>query len=222
MITFEHVTLRYGAPARSARVVLSDLSFSVQRAEFVVLTGKSGAGKSTVLRLAARLETPSSGRVLVDSTDLAQLRRSALPVFRRSIGFVPQDALLLNDRSVLANVMLPAHAAGLPPLECQQRAQAALERVGLDGVRIGPLQPHQLSGGEQQRVALARAVVNRPALLLVDEPTAHLDAAASEALIQLLDHFAASGVTVLAASHDEVRTLPARARRLRLEEIAPS
>ncbi len=214
MISFEHVTQRYG----SAQAVLADLSFSVQRAEFVVLTGRSGAGKSTVLRLAARLQTPTSGRVCVDSTDLSTLRPSALPIFRRSIGFVPQNPLLLEDRSVLANVMLPAHAAGLTAQECRQRALAALERVGLDAHRVGTLQPQQLSGGEQQRVALARAVVNRPALLLVDEPTAHLDATASDALIALLDQFAAAGISVLAASHDQARALPTRARRIPLDK----
>jgi cell division transport system ATP-binding protein len=138
-------------------------------------------------------------------------------VFRRSIGCVPQDLLLLPDRGVLANVMLPAHAAGLTRAECESRARAALERVGADAGMIADLRPQSLSGGEQQRVALARAVVNRPALLLVDEPTAHLDTAAADTLIELLDHFAASGVTVLLASHDDSRDLPARARRLRLD-----
>lgn len=213
MISFEHVTKRYG----SFRLVLSDLSFSVGRGEFVVLSGVSGAGKSTVLRLAAALEAPSAGRVLVGDQDLGRLRASAVPVYRRSLGFVPEDASLLTDRSVLANVMLPAHAAGLGHAECERRARAALERVGADAGLIADMRPQVLSGGEQQRVALARAIVNRPALLLVDEPTAHLDAASAETLMQLLGHFAASGVSVLLASHDEARAVPARARRLRLD-----
>lgn len=213
MISFEHVSKRYG----SFRLVFQDLSFAVGRGEFVALIGASGAGKSTVLRLAAALEAPSSGRVLVGEQDLGRLRPSALPVFRRSLGFVPEHAQLLDDRSVLANVMLPAHAAGLPHAECESRARAALERVGADVDAIAGLLPRLLSAGEQQRVALARAIVNRPALLLVDEPTAHLDAAAAGALLQLLDHFAASGVSILLATHDESRALPARARLLRLD-----
>lgn len=212
LISFENVTQRYGR----THLVLSDLSFSVQRAEFVLLTGKSGAGKSTVLRLAARLEMPSSGRIRIGSTELSTLRRAALPVFRRSIGFVPQDLKLLNDRHVLANVMLPAHAAGLSAAECTQRARTALQRVGLDVAKVSALLPQQLSGGEQQRVALARALVNRPALLLIDEPAAHLDTEAAQTLFQLLEHFAAAGVSVLATSHDENRALPAHVRRLPL------
>ena len=214
MIAFEHVSQRYG----TGHPVLSDLSFEMQRGELLVLTGASGAGKSTVLRLALALESPSAGRIRVGGTDLTALKRAALPVFRRSLGYVPQDALLLADRSVLANVALPAHAAGLPTAECEQRARAALTRVGLNAQEIATRPPQQLSGGQQQRVALARALVNRPALLLVDEPTAHLDAAASAALMDLLDQFAAAGVSVLVATHDETSPLPARARRLTLRE----
>jgi cell division transport system ATP-binding protein len=213
LISFIHITKRYGA----FRLVLSDFNLAVARGEFVALTGASGAGKSTVLRLAAALETPSAGQVRVGDQDLGRMRASALPVFRRSIGFVPQDALLLADRSVLANVMLPAHAAGLDRSECERRAHAALERVGANVGLIGALRPPALSGGEQQRVALARALVNKPALLLVDEPTAHLDAEAARTLLALLDHFAASGVSVLLATHDDGLALPPRARRVRLE-----
>lgn len=213
MVSFEHVTKRYGA----FRLALSDFNLRVARGEFVALTGMSGAGKSTVLRLAAALEAPSTGRILIGDEDLGTLRRAAIPVFRRSIGVVPQDVMLLNDRSVIANVMLPAHAAGLDRSECERRARAALERVGADAGQIGELRPRQLSGGEQQRVALARAVVNKPALLLVDEPTAHLDAAAAQSFLALLEHFATAGVSVLLASHDEALALPTRARRVRLE-----
>lgn len=213
MISFTHVTKRYGA----FRLVLSDFNLAVARGEFVALTGASGAGKSTVLRLAAALEAPSAGQVRVGDQDLGRMRRAALPVFRRSIGCVPQDALLLADRSVLANVMLPAYAAGLDRSECERRAHAALERVGANVGLIGALRPPALSGGEQQRVALARALVNKPALLLVDEPTAHLDAEAARTLLALLDHFAASGVSVLLATHDDGLALPRRARRVRLD-----
>ena len=201
---------------RVSRRVLAEFSFTLTRGDIVALVGPNGSGKSTVLRLAAALERPDGGTVSINGEDIGRLRASALPVLRRSLGLLPQSPPLLDDRSVLANVMLPARVAGLTTLECQSRAQAALERVGLAADAIAKRAPQQLSASERQRVALARAIVNRPSLLLLDEPTAALDRAAAAALLALLDRFAAAGVAVLLATHDTSLALPTRARRLLL------
>jgi cell division transport system ATP-binding protein len=210
LIVFDHVTKRYGA----LRLALSEVSFAIERSELVLLAGPSGAGKSTVLRLVAGLELPSSGRVIVAGEDIARLRPRMLPFLRRSMGIVLQDPMLLEDRSVLDNVMLPALASGLPQAQAEERARAALARVGLDAHAA---RPQELSGGEQRRAALARAIVNRPALLLADEPTAHLDSAAAAGILQLLEQFSVAGVAVIVASHGESIAVPARARTIRLD-----
>jgi cell division transport system ATP-binding protein len=211
LVEFDRVSKRYDGD----RAALEDASFTVARSELVLLTGPSGAGKSTVLRLICGLERPSDGRLTVAGEDLARLRRRALPLLRRSIGVVLQNLLLLNDRTVLDNVTLPARAAGVAPAEARERARAALARVGLDA-RAEALRPAALSGGEQQRVALARAIVNRPALVLADEPTAHVDDRGATQLLQLLEQFAAAGVTVVMATHGESVPLPRRARVLKI------
>jgi cell division transport system ATP-binding protein len=210
LVVFDHVTKRYGA----FRLALSEVSFAIGRSELVLLAGPSGAGKSTVLRLIAALEVPSSGRVVVAGEDVARLRPRTLPFLRRSMGIVLQDLMLLDDRSVLDNVMLPALASGLPAVQAGERARAALVRVGLDAITA---RPQELSGGEQQRAALARAIVNRPALVLVDEPTAHLDAVSAAGILQLLEQFAVAGVAVIVASHGESIDVPARTRAIRLD-----
>lgn len=210
LVVFDHVTKRYGA----FRLALSEVSFAIGRSELVLLAGPSGAGKSTALRLIAALEVPTSGRVVVGGEDIARLRPRAVPFLRRSMGIVLQDPMLLHDRSVLDNVMLPALASGLPAPQAEERARAALTRVGLDAFAA---RPQELSGGEQQRAALARAIVNRPALMLVDEPTAHLDPASAAGILQLLEQFAVAGVTVIVASHGESIVVPARARTIRLD-----
>lgn len=211
LVKLDRVSKHYAAE----RHALSDVGFSVARGEFVLLTGPSGAGKSTVLRLISGLERPTSGQVTVAGHDIARMRARDLAWLRRSLGVVLQDLMLLNDRSVLDNVALPALAAGLAHAEALERARAALHRVGLDRT-CAPLAPGALSGGEQQRVALARAIVNRPALLLVDEPTAHLDTDGAQQMLRLLEQFVVAGVTVLMASHGESPPLPARARVVRI------
>lgn len=211
-VSFERVSMTYGA----LRVALSELSFSVGRSEFLWVTGPSGSGKSTILRLIAGVERPTAGRVLVGGENVAALSRRKLAFLRRSIGIVLPELVLLNDRSVLDNVMLPALASSYDAAEAARRAHAALERVGLDPRLVASLRPRELSGGEQQRVALARAVVNRPALVLADEPTSQLDAAAAATILVLLEQFAIAGVTVIFASHPDVAGVPARARRLEL------
>jgi cell division transport system ATP-binding protein len=209
-VSFERVTRNYG----TFRIALTEVSFAVGRSEFLWVTGPSGAGKSTILRLIAGLDRASSGRVRVAGEDVATLTRRKLAFLRRSIGIVLQELVLLDDRSVLDNVMLPALASQFDPPEASRRAGAALERVGLDPKVVGALAPRELSGGAQQRVALARAVVNRPALVLADEPTSQLDADSAAGILHLLEQFAIAGVTVIFASHQDVTGVPARARRL--------
>lgn len=213
MIVFDRVTKRYGDKA-----VVEQLSFVIARNDFVALTGPAGTGKTTVIRLIAALERPTSGTISVAGEPLAEIRRRALPHLRRSIGIVPQEVTLLEDRSVLENVALPVVATGLSRGEARSRAAAVLHRVGLDDVDPGTL-PARLSGSVRQRVAIARALVNRPALLLVDEPLAHLDDAHAESVIKLLEQFVGAGVTVMLAAQS-VPTLPARARIIGLAEGA--
>lgn len=212
LVVLDRVSKRYDGN----RPAVAEASFTLARSEFVALTGPSGAGKSTILRLICGLETATSGRILVAGEDLARIRRRALPFLRRSLGVVLQNLLLLDDRSVLENVALPARAAGLAATEARERAHAALGRVGLDPA-VSHARPRALSGGEQQRVALARAIVNRPAVVLADEPTAHVDDRGASMLLHLLEEFAVAGVTVLMATHGESVPLPARARVLRIE-----
>lgn len=212
MVVFDRVVLRHGATTS-----LRPLSFSVARSEFVVISGAAGSGKSTVLRLVAALEHPHQGSIMVAGTALAGLRRRALLHLRRSMGIVTQTPLLLDDDSVLHNVALPAAAAGMAWRAACERAATALLRTGV-AASDHVLRPSQLSGSARQRVALARALVNRPALLVLDEPAAHLDETAAADMMKLLDQFAASGVTVLlACAQPDALPLPARARTLRLD-----
>jgi cell division transport system ATP-binding protein len=214
LVALDHVSRRHG----TFRLALSDLSLQVARGEWVVIQGGNGAGKTTLLRLIAALDAPTDGRVHVAGQDLARLRPRAVALLRQSIGFVPQELWLLDDRSVLDNVMLPALAAGLTRREAVARAQAALERVGLDPAEAARHGPERLGGGDRQRAALARALVNRPVLLLADEPTAHLDPTQAAAVIALLGQFAAAGVTVIAASRDTRNLWPASVRRVPLRD----
>jgi cell division transport system ATP-binding protein len=211
LIEFDRVRKAFGAGC----VVLNDASAAVGRGEFVVLTGANRAGKTTVLKLIAGWLAPDGGRVAVAGEEPARLRGAARTALRQAIGVVPQNPQLLADRSVLENVMLPALAAGLWRRAAAERARAALQRVGL--ALDGEL-PALLSASEQQRAALARALVNGPALLLVDEPTAHLDAGAAAGLVALLGELAQVGMTVVMASQGEPAPLPATARRLLLAE----
>lgn len=191
LIEFKQVGKRYGDLQ-----VLRDLSFQVARNELVSLLGPAGAGKTTVLRLISALEAPSEGEIWVAGQSLNRIRRKALLQLRRSIGLVLQEPVLLEDRNLLQNVALPLVAAGVRWRESLQRAGAALQRVGL-GEEDARAYPTRLSGSVRQRAALARAVVNKPALLLLDEPTAHLDHAAAGNVMRLLQQFVASGLTVV-------------------------
>jgi cell division transport system ATP-binding protein len=212
-VQLDRVSRKYGA----FRLALSEASLTIYRSELVLLIGGSGAGKSTLLRIAGAIEAPSSGRVRIGGEDPARMRPNALAFLRRSIGNVMQEPLLLDRRSVLENVMLPAIASNLTRRAAVERARAALDRVrfaDFDAL------PGELSNGARHRVALARAIVNRPALLLVDDPVSRLDPEAANDLLRLLEQFAISGVTVLLAAQREPERLPARSRLVRIDHGA--
>ena len=196
MISASAVSKRYPEGLQA----LSDVSFEIDAGEMVFITGHSGAGKSTLFRLLAAIERPTSGSIVVNGQNLAALSKSAIPFLRRNFGLIFQDQKLLFDRSVLDNVLLPLAIVGLPAREAARRARAALDKVGLlDREKANPI---ALSGGEQQRLAIARAVVNRPSILLADEPAANLDADSASAILEIFRAFHQVGVTLLIATHN--------------------
>jgi cell division transport system ATP-binding protein len=196
MIVFDRVGKRYP----NGREALSSVSFNIHTGEMVFLTGRSGAGKSTVLKLIALLERPSRGAVLVAGKNTSTLASRHIPAFRRHIGVVFQDHKLLSDRPVFDNVALPLVVAGVTLKETDKRVRAALDQVGLLGKeRMLPL---ELSVGEQQRVGIARAVVSKPPLLIADEPTGNLDPDLAVEVMRLFRRFQDVGVTVVVATHD--------------------
>ncbi|WP_242088703.1 cell division ATP-binding protein FtsE [Microbacterium lacticum] len=197
MIRFEHVTKKYRGTNKPA---LSDVDFDVQRGEFVFLVGASGSGKSSCLRLILREDTPSEGRVVVLGRDLHTLSTRKVPYFRRHIGSVFQDFRLLPNKTVFQNVAFTLQVIGSSRAYIHQAVTEALTLVGLDGKQ--KRLPHELSGGEQQRVAIARAIVNRPQILLADEPTGNLDPATSIDIMQLLARINEGGTTVVMATHE--------------------
>ncbi len=197
MVSFSAVAKRYPG----GQEALHDVSFSVEAGELAFITGHSGAGKSTLLKLIPAIERPTSGTVIINGQNVGALKRAAVPYLRRNIGLIFQDQKLLYDRSVYDNVMLPLAFSSHPPREAARRARAALDKVGL--LSREKSNPIQLSGGEQQRVAIARAVVNRPSLLIADEPTANLDSESAARILDILIAFNQVGVTVLIATHDQ-------------------
>jgi len=197
LVSFSAVAKRYPG----GQEALKGVSFSIEPGELAFVTGRSGAGKSTLLKLIPAIERPTSGSVIVNGQNVGALKRAAVPYLRRNIGVVFQDQKLLYDRSVFDNVILPLAFSGHPPREAARRARAALDKVGL--LAREKSNPIQLSGGEQQRVAIARAVVNRPALLIGDEPTANLDAESAALILEVFVGFNQVGVTVLIATHDQ-------------------
>ncbi|GAB2904046.1 cell division ATP-binding protein FtsE [Microbulbifer echini] len=205
MITFDNVNKRYA----SGQDALVRISLEIPRGDMVYLTGHSGAGKSTLLRLLTAIERPTKGSILVAGQNLNRLRNSQIPYYRRNLGIVFQNHQLLFDRSVFDNIALPLAVAGCSKREVGRRVRAALDKVGL--LQKEKENPITLSGGEQQRVGIARAVVNKPAILVADEPTGNLDPQLSQEIMQLFRDFNAVGVTVLVASHD--LELIARMRR---------
>ena len=196
MLHFQNVSKRYA----SGHEALRDVSLNIESGELVFLTGHSGAGKSTLLKLIPILERPTSGSIILDGANIVRMKKRYIPLLRRNIGMVFQDHHLLFDRSVMHNVMLPLEVSGMDRRECRKRAQAALDKVGL--LSKQDRQPITLSTGEQQRVGIARAVVNRPPILLADEPTGNLDPKLSREIMTLLADFNAVGVTAIIATHD--------------------
>ena len=196
MIKFVNVSKRYPETGD----VLRNVSFHLRRGEIVFLTGHSGAGKSTLLRLIAAMERCSRGQILLDGQDLSHAKENQLPFIRRKMGFIYQDYKLLQDRTVFDNVALPLVIAGFGHHEIVRRVRAALDKVSLTGKE--KKYPLALSGGEQQRVGIARAVVNKPPMIIADEPTGNLDPQLSKEIMFLFGQFQQVGVTVLIASHD--------------------
>lgn len=196
MIQFQRVSKVYsgGKPA------LQNINFTLLPGEMAFLTGHSGAGKSTLMRLICGLEKANDGKILLNNVDISSLKRQEMPFLRRTIGMIFQDHQLLMEHSVYDNVAIPLIILGKPPEEIRRRVSASLDKVGLlNKIKFYPI---QLSGGEQQRVGIARAIVNRPSVLLADEPTGNLDDKLSKDILKLFEEFNQTGVTVLMATHN--------------------
>ena len=197
MIRFDHVTKAY----KGTTIALRDVSVDIQKGEFVFLVGPSGSGKSTFLRLVLKEERPEEGLIWVAGKDIAKLTQWKVPYLRRNIGCVFQDFRLLPNKTVYENVAFALEVIGRPRHVIKSQVPQILDLVGL-GKKMGNL-PHELSGGEQQRVGIARAFVNRPLILLADEPTGNLDPSTSAGIMRLLDRINRTGTTVLMATHDQ-------------------
>lgn len=211
MITFDKVTKSYDHRAAPA---LADLSFTAEAGEFVFLVGASGSGKSTVIRLVLREEVPTRGRITVAGTQTARMPSWKVPHLRRGIGTVFQDFRLLPNKNVFDNVAFALHVIGKSRAAISTLVPDVLETVGLDGKQ--KRYPHELSGGEQQRVAVARAFVNRPKLLLADEPTGNLDPGTADEILTLLNQINRHGTTVVMSTHNARAVNDARQRVIEL------
>jgi cell division transport system ATP-binding protein len=212
MIRFDEVSKVYAAGQRPA---LDKVSVDIERGEFVFVVGASGSGKSTMLRLVLKEERATAGTVHVAGRNLATLSSWKVPQLRRSIGTVFQDFRLLPNKTVAQNVAFALQVIGKPRHTIAQVVPETLELVGLEGKQ--KRLPHELSGGEQQRVAIARAFVNRPAILLADEPTGNLDPTTSLGIMRLLDRINRTGTTILMATHDDEIVDQMRKRVVELE-----
>jgi cell division transport system ATP-binding protein len=212
MIRFDQVYKRYA----NGREALAGVSFDIEAGALTFLTGHSGAGKSSILKLIALIERPTRGGVYVNSQNTAGVKSRGIPQFRRNLGVVFQDHKLLHDRPVADNVALPLVIAGTPRREIDKRVRAALDQVGLLGKEKSL--PLELSTGEQQRVGIARAVVAKPPLLIADEPTGNLDPELALEIMKLFKRFSEVGVTVVVASHDVHLIDQVGARRISLRD----
>lgn len=213
MIRFQNVSKVY---ARGARPALDQITMEVERGEFVFLVGASGSGKSTFLRLVLREERPTSGQVFVAGRDVSTLSAWKVPHLRRQIGVVFQDFRLLPNKTVFENVAFALEVIGKPRHHILTTVPETLELVGLEGKE--KRRPHELSGGEQQRVAIARAFVNRPSILLADEPTGNLDPTTSVGIMRLLDRINRTGTTIVMATHDDEIVDQMRKRVVELDD----
>lgn len=212
MITFQHVSKRYP----NHYLALDNVSFKLDAGEFAFLTGHSGAGKSTLLKLIAAMEFSTQGQIQVGEYQLNRLRKRHIPFLRRQIGLILQTPKLLTDRSILDNVALPLIVSGCSYHDIRHRVRAVLAKVNLHTKE--KCLPLELSTGEQQRVAIARAIINKPALLLADEPTGNLDPELAAEMMHLFEQFNRLGMTVLIASHDLVLINKLKHRLLTLAE----
>ncbi|HEY0906774.1 MAG TPA: ATP-binding cassette domain-containing protein [Methylophilus sp.] len=212
MMVFDNVGMRYPNSAHLFR----QASFVIDKGDFVLVTGQSGVGKSTLLKLMAGIELPTSGSVLINRQSISQMHPNALPYLRRRFGLVFQDHKLLYDRNCFDNVVLPLSIQGITGEEAAKRVRAALDKVGLLGKEKA--MPITLSGGEQQRLAIARAVVSRPAIVIADEPTGGLDREAALGIMQLLKAFNEVGVTVVIAMHDITQVSSIAYRTLHIDQ----
>lgn len=197
LLSFEHVFLRYEA----GRTILSDVNLAIMEGVFYFLTGPSGAGKSSLLRLIYQIEKPSEGRVILFDRDTSQLRHDEFPALRRRLGIVFQDFRLVPHLTALENAALPLRLAGARESQIYQHVTELLDWVGL-GDRLNAM-PCDLSGGEQQRVAIARAIVNKPRLLLADEPTGNVDEESAKKLMHLFLELNKMGTTIIFATHQQ-------------------
>ena len=213
MIRFENVTKRYPNQSRPA---LDGIDLNIERGEFAFIVGASGSGKSTLVRLTIREEIVSSGRLLVGGHDLRRMPHRKVPQLRRQVGTIFQDFRLLPNKTVQQNVAYALQVIGRPRRAIRALVPETLELVGLAGME--KRMPHELSGGEQQRVAIARAVVNKPPILLADEPTGNLDPATSLDIVQLLRRIHDSGTTIVMATHDNVIVDELQKRVIELED----
>ena len=196
MIKINKLSKRYG----DGQDALTNINFEIGKGEMSFVTGHSGAGKSTLLKLILAIEKPSGGDLIVNGLNLNKLSRREIPYHRRKIGTVFQDHQLLTDRTVFENVLLPLEISGFPVEDAKRRVRAALDKVGL--LKKEKVFPAALSGGEQQRVGIARDVVNRPNIILADEPTGNLDPSLSAEVMRVFEQFKNVGVSLLVASHD--------------------
>lgn len=212
MIRFNQVNKTYPG----GFLALKNVSFSIAPGEMAFLTGHSGAGKSTLLKLISLIEKPSSGSILINNQELANINYRQVPYIRRQIGMIFQNHNLLTDRTVFDNVALPLVIEGYSQKEIRKRVDAALDKVHLSNKQKSF--PYMLSGGEQQRVGIARAIVNKPPIILADEPTGNLDPALSLEIIRLFEEFNAVGISVLIATHDLGLIARMKYRTLTLKE----
>ncbi|MCE9551625.1 MAG: cell division ATP-binding protein FtsE [Betaproteobacteria bacterium] len=217
MIQFSQIYKRYPGGYEA----LKNVSFEIAEGEMIFLTGHSGAGKSTLLKLIAAIERPSSGSIVVKGQNVSSIKGGALPYLRRNLGLIFQDHKILFDRSVFDNVILPLQICGFDYRESAKRVRAALDKVGL--LKREKTSPIALSGGEQQRLCIARAIVNRPSILLADEPTGNLDVDYASDIMSIFKSFHQVGVTLLISSHDEnvLRQFKGRVLALKNGELCP-
>ena len=217
MIQFSQICKRYPGGYEA----LKNVSFEITEGEMIFLTGHSGAGKSTLLKLIAAIERPNSGSIVVKGQNVSSIKGGALPYLRRNLGLIFQDHKILFDRSVFDNVMLPLQICGFDHRESAKRVRAALDKVGL--LKREKTSPIALSGGEQQRLCIARAIVNRPSILLADEPTGNLDVDYASDIMSIFKSFHQVGVTLLISSHDEsiLRQFKGRVLALKNGELCP-